>query len=74
MTDDMTDDGMIQEHDDYPDIVQAIENYGNATKAQLVAMLWDESGAGMTKQQLREHSRGQLLAMHIDGLFGGTCQ
>lgn len=64
----------LEEHSDYPNILDLIEKYANLTKKQLVNMNYDGSGNGYTKKELQEMSRGELLVLAVDGHFGGTCQ
>ncbi len=66
--------GPIEEHPHYCAILDLIEKYGSYTKATLVSMSYDESGEGLTKQELKGMSFGKLLADMIDREFGGTCQ
>lgn len=63
----------IEDHPNYPDIIDKIEEYGNHSKKILVELNYDESGENLSKQDLNKMSKGQLLAMLIDGFFGGTC-
>lgn len=65
--------GQLEDHPDYPNIIDEIEKYGNWSKEKLVTVLYDESGKGMTKKDLRLESKGTLLAWLIDELHGGKC-
>ncbi len=64
----------IEDHPDYPNLLDEIEKYGNCNKAELIAMIYDESGEGETKQDLKKYSFGKLLVLLIDGIHGGGCQ
>jgi len=63
----------IEEHSDYPDLLDMIEKYGDMKKEDLVRMNHDESGRGLTLAELRKMSRGTLMVMVIDSFYGGTC-
>lgn len=66
--------GNIEEHPKFPDVIDYIEKIGNYTKEDLIAILYEDSGEGETKKDLRSKSRGELLALAVDAMFGGTCQ
>jgi len=51
------------------ELYDAIVEFGNKKKSELVALNFDDSGEGYTKIELRRMDRGTLLAMLLDGLF-----
>ena len=55
------------------DAADCVQKFGDYTKEQLVAALYDESGEGETKKELRQLSRGYLLARVLIELHG-DCQ
>ncbi len=64
----------VQDHPDYPNIIDYIELIGEYTKTQLVDLLYDESGDGDSKTYLRSMSKAKLLALAVDAHFGVFCQ
>jgi len=64
----------VQDHPDFPEVIDAIEKYGDSTKDELVTMSYDDSGEGLSKTELRAMPKAKLLALLIDSLFGATCQ
>ena len=67
----------IYEHDEYGDLLDVIETYGNLPKAKLIDIVFDSMNSfegwegwfeGMTKTKLNKLSRGVLLAnaVHLE--------
>lgn len=64
---------VLWDHPDFPDVIDYIEKIGDYTKEMLIAIIYDESGEGLSKKELRSYSRGRLLALAVDSMFGGSC-
>lgn len=50
-------------------LLDSIEIYGNMNKSQLVNCCFDDFGEGETKAELRDYSKGHLLARIIESLY-----
>ena len=59
----------IQDHPEYPQIIEAIEKYADTGKVTLVLAAYDKSGESHTKTELIKMTRGKLLAIIIDQLW-----
>lgn len=63
----------IEDHPDYPDVLDEVERFAAMTKQQLVDYLYDDSGEGESKQELKTYSRAKLIVRAVDQQFGSTC-
>lgn len=63
----------IEEHSDYCDLLDYVRRFSAMTKSQLVDLLYDLSGEGLTKAQLRSYPREELIVWAVDDAYGGTC-
>ena len=72
MSDEASNSEPVEDHADWGDVLDSIEERGSQNKSALVAILYDESGEGRTKKELRACSRGYLLALAVDQDFGAN--
>lgn len=59
------------ESDEWCDVLDSIKKYVDLSKEDLARMLYDESGEGLTKRQLREMTKGELVSDLIVSIYGG---
>ena len=56
----------LENHPQYPALLKAIEQWGDKPKGILITEVYDLSGNGLTRHELRQMERGTLLAVLID--------
>jgi hypothetical protein len=61
----------IADHEEFGMLLESIEWAGARKKGELVNSLYDESGEGRTKKELKTFNKGRLIALHVNQEFGG---